>query len=80
MCFKNIKGGYMSEDRTRRSAKQVIEDLTEEILRRPKCDQNSAKLDLIESIAIRMSWTNLFMKIKNHRKESVIQKDHWYQD
>lgn len=70
----------MSEDRTRRSAKQVLEDLTEEILRRPKCDQNDAKLDLIESIASRMSWTNLFMKIKNRRKEPVIQKAHWYQD
>jgi len=64
----------MSEDRTRRSAKQVLEDLTEQILSLPKCDLNDAKLDLIESIAIKMSWTNLFMKIKKGRKEPVIKK------
>lgn len=66
-------------DRNRRSAKQTIEDMANEFLRRPQCQENDIKLDVLEVLASRMSWTDLFNKIKFRKRESI-QKAHWYQD
>lgn len=70
----------MRVDRTRRSAKQTITALAEEILRRPASDDRKAKLDLLSTIASRIGWNELFDKIRYHQREPVIQKAHWYQD
>ena len=65
-------------DRQRRSAKTVLEDMTNEILRRPDCEENRVKLDLLETVAGRMGWNDLFNRIKFRNRG--IQKAHWYQD
>ncbi len=55
-------------ERSRRSAKQVIEDMTKELLSRPECAETKAKLDLIQTICSRMSWMDLFNRIQfRHR-------------
>lgn len=51
-------------DRNRRSAKDVIYAMAAEIMARPKSMENDAKLTLIETIASRMSWMDLFNKIR----------------
>lgn len=51
-------------DRNRRSAKDVIYQMAAEIMARPKSMENDAKLTLIETIASRMSWMDLFNKIR----------------
>lgn len=66
-------------DRNRRSAKQTIEELANEVLKRPESPENNSKLDLLETIASRMSWIDLFNRIK-FRHRAAIQKAHWYQD
>ena len=65
-------------DRNRRSAKQTVEEMAVELMRRPECHDNNQKLDLLETLASRMSWTDLFNKIKFRNRG--IQKAHWYQD
>lgn len=54
----------MNGDRSRRSAKQVIQELTGELLNRPKSLETDAKLILIETIASRMSWMDIFNRIR----------------
>ena len=70
----------MSDERSRRSAKQVITDMAEEILRRPSCDENKIKLNLIETIANRMGWSEIVVKLKYAQRDANIQRAHWYQD
>lgn len=66
-------------NRTRRSAKDIIIESTNDILSRPTSVENDAKLDLIQTIASKMGWVDLFNKI-NFRHRAKIQKAHWYQD
>lgn len=58
----------------RRSAKQVVEDFANEILRRPQSSQNDNMLAAIETISNRMSWKELYNKLR-FRKEPV---QPWY--
>lgn len=48
----------------RRSAKQVITDLVAEIMARPSSPDNDLKLTILETVASRMSWMDLFNKIR----------------
>ena len=66
-------------DRNRRSAKQTIEELVTEIIKRPDCDEKKNKLDLLQTIFSRMSWTDLFNKIQFRHRDNI-QKAHWYVD
>lgn len=70
----------MRVERDRKSAKKEIMAMADEILRRPPCQFNDAKLDLIATIASRMGWFDLFNRITYRHREPVIQKAHWYQD
>lgn len=58
----------MQGDRSRRSAKDVIHDMAQELLARHECADTRTKLLLIETIASRMSWTDLFNKIRYRTK------------
>lgn len=58
----------ISNDRSRRSAKQVIQELTGELLTRPSSPENEAKLVLIETIASRMSWLDIFNRIRFRKR------------
>lgn len=58
----------------RRSAKQVVEDFANEILRRPQSSQNDNMLAAIETISNRMSWKELYNKLR-FRKEPA---QPWY--
>ncbi len=63
----------------RRSAKMVVEDMTNEILARPPSEDKESKLALIHSLAIRMSWNQLADKIKFTRRDSSTpKKEDWY--
>ncbi len=66
--------------RSRRSAKKTIEDMTNEILKRPPGVERDAKLNLIETIASQMSWIDLVNRIKYRNRGVAIQRAHWYQD
>lgn len=65
-------------DRNRRSAKEVIHELAREIMQRPKTMENDAKLTVIETIASRMSWMDLFNKIRYRSRNdfSTMSKAH----
>ncbi len=63
----------MRIDRTRRSAKQTVEEMANDLMRRPECAETKAKLDLIQTICSRMSWMDLFNRIQfRHRTQQ-----HW---
>lgn len=55
-------------DRERRSAKGTIEELTDSMLKRTNDEHVNIKLDVLQTIAARMSWNDLFEKIKNRHK------------
>lgn len=61
--------------RERRSAKEVVSNYANELLARPDSPDNEAKLLVIETIASRMSWVDLFNKIRYREKV----KPHWTQ-
>lgn len=67
----------MRVDRTRRSAKGTVTEMAEAMLKRTNDDQVNVKLDVLQTIAARMNWNDLFEKIKNrHRFQGVVS----YQD
>lgn len=54
----------MDAERQRRSARQIVQDMANELLARSQDPQRDAKLDAIESIAYRMGWTQLYNRIR----------------
>lgn len=54
----------MDTDRQRRSARQVTFDLASELLARTQDIETNAKLQVIETIAYRMGWTELYNRIR----------------
>lgn len=56
----------MRVDRTRRSAKGTVTEMAESMLKRTNDPDVNVKLDVLQTIAARMSWNDLFEKIKNH--------------
>lgn len=50
--------------RERRSAKEVIHDLANEILARTTDADRKAKLIVLETIAMRMGWNDLYNKLR----------------
>lgn len=65
----------MRVDRTRRSAKGTVTEMAESILKRTNDEHVNIKLDVLQTIAARMSWNDLFEKIKNRYKYQVRQND-----
>lgn len=55
-------------DRTRRSAKGTITELAESMLKRTNDSNVNVKLDVLQTIASRMSWNDLFEKLRNRSK------------
>lgn len=55
-------------DRTRRSAKGTVTEMAESMLKRTNDEHINVKLDVLQTIAARMSWNDLFEKIKNRHK------------
>lgn len=58
----------------RRSAKETVHDLANEIMARPASPDNDQKLAVLETIASRMSWMDLFNRIR-YRHRAV--RPHW---
>lgn len=52
-------------DRTRRSAKGTVTEMAESMLKRTNGEHVNVKLDVLQTIAARMSWNDLFEKLKN---------------
>ena len=52
-------------DRSRRSAKVTVTEMAEAMLKRTNDEHINIKLDVLQTIASRMSWNDLFHKIKN---------------
>ena len=48
----------------RRSAKMTIYEITGELLARPESPENNTKLALIQTIASKVGWMDLFNKIQ----------------
>lgn len=64
----------MRVDRTRRSAKGTVAEMAESMLKRTNDPDVNAKLDVLQTIAARMSWNDLFEKLKNrHRYQAAAQ-------
>ena len=53
----------------RRSAKETVHDLANEIMARPASPDNDQKLKVLETIASRMSWMDLFNKIRYRERQ-----------
>ena len=53
----------------RRSAKETVHDLANEIMARPPSPDNDQKLAVLETIASRMSWMDLFNKIRYRERQ-----------
>lgn len=73
-------------DRTRRSAKGTVTEMAESMLKRTNDEHVNVKLDVLQTIAARMSWNDLFEKIKNQRWKAKDQvssddepKQQWWQ-
>lgn len=77
----------MRVDRTRRSAKGTVTEMAESMLKRTNDEHVNVKLDVLQTIAARMSWNDLFEKIKNrhkfhqasHQDEHPERKEQWWQ-
>ena len=76
----------MRVDRTRRSAKGTVTEMAESMLKRTNDEHVNVKLDLLQTIAARMNWNDLFEKIKNrhwnrqsvHQDEPVEKPEPWW--
>lgn len=73
-------------DRTRRSAKGVIESYASELLGRSNDPDAPQKLMAIQTIALRMGWNDLFNRLRFGSKrapethtESAEHKEQWWQ-
>jgi len=55
-------------NRSRRSAKSIVQDLTDSMLQRTGDEHVNIKLDVLQTIASRMGWNDLFEKIKNRHR------------
>lgn len=68
-------------DRTRKSAKGVVKDYADELLKRDHDPDRKAKLLALETIALRMNWTDLYNRLRFksalHKEETVEEK--WFQ-
>lgn len=65
----------------RRSAKAVVHELAEKWLNAQPSLEREQKLDILETIASKMSWFDLFSEIKYHRLPVVKeQKRPWWVD
>lgn len=60
--------------------------MAESMLRRTNDPNINAKLDVLQTIAARMSWNDLFEKIKNrhfakhsHQDDPAEKPEHWWQ-
>ena len=65
-------------DRTRRSAKGTVTEMAEAMLKRTNDEHVNIKLDVLQTIASRMSWNDLFHKLQNrnrHQFRSEVQSD-----
>lgn len=51
-------------ERPRRSAKRTVTEFAEELLKRPRCEDTQAKLLALQTIALRMSWTDLYNSLR----------------
>jgi hypothetical protein len=68
----------MRIDRTRRSAKETINDLANELLKRTDGDA-TAKLQALETIALRMNWNDLYNRLRYRNGRSQTQELQWWQ-
>lgn len=70
-------------ERGRRSAKQTISDFADELLKRPNCEETQAKLLALQTVALRMSWTDLYNRLRyRYKAPSEIEeetKEKWWQ-
>jgi len=71
-------------NRQRRSAKDVIIQYTNELLLRPLDNDTKAKLLAIETIANRMSWMDLYNRLRFRKDQVVVQEaqekpEQWWQ-
>lgn len=55
-------------DRTRRSAKGTVVEMADAMLKRVNDPQVHTKLDVLQTLASRMSWNDLFNKLQNRQK------------
>ena len=63
----------------RRTAKAVVENYANELLNRPPTDADrKAKLLVIETIALRMGWNDLYKRLRFGGNEP--QRKHWWQN
>lgn len=58
-------------DRTRKSAKQVIEDFADELLHRTTDADVPVKLLTLQTIALRMNWTDLYDRLRWRHRHDV---------
>ena len=63
-------------NRTRRSAKDIVSQYTNEVLNRQNDDKKQIKLDVLATISSRMGWMDIFNRIKN---KQINQGDQWWQ-
>lgn len=58
-------------DRTRKSAKQVVTDFADELLHRTTDADVPVKLLVIQTIALRMNWTDLYERLRFRHRHDV---------
>lgn len=65
--------------KTRRSAKQIVNQLATSLLKNTKNVSRDAKLDIIQQIASEMDWHDLMQKISKQRTaEWADEKQPWW--
>lgn len=65
----------MMNDRSRRSAKTIISEMISSMLNRSNDPYVNIKLNVLETICMKMSWNDLLESLKYRHRQAFIQED-----
>lgn len=62
-------------ERGRRSAKQTVSDFADELLKRRPCEETNAKIMALQTIALRMSWNDLYNRLRFRTQPPLLEDE-----